>query len=336
MNTTLINQTLVNATGDLTQNVLNTTILGQNWLFPLIWTIAFVLAITRDWEKMKEVALPVSILLLINGVKISVVQIILLTIVFVIQCLSIETAGNLLKKIEIMPSKMLQYGQKVRYGSKMADYLEKSRRMRKAGMERFAATKSKQLYTKDKLTGEKRLLTTAELVGKIKEAKRIKDKDDVFLETTGKALGKRLKERKKEAQLYEDTFGRIAKKKEELSDKQLKGMLEYLRLKDISQKEQMGEWKKYGKEKEILAEKQLKGWDDFARRKFESQKQLAESMNMNIANMMKQKQELSDKVSKDMLNYFNLKKKEGKKIRKGMHWYASEKRKFQEDFFGGK
>lgn len=77
----------------------NTSIVNINWIVSIIFVIFTLLIITRDVNKWKTLALPVTILWHIIGIKPSFILYAITGIIFIVNILSIELIGNILEVI---------------------------------------------------------------------------------------------------------------------------------------------------------------------------------------------------------------------------------------------
>lgn len=80
----------------LKESIVNTSPFGLDWLLPTFLIIIICVTITRDINKWKIMAFPVSILLGIIGLWTAPVIIILLALVFAVETISTQTIGNVI------------------------------------------------------------------------------------------------------------------------------------------------------------------------------------------------------------------------------------------------
>lgn len=99
---------------ELISNVFTrTTVFGIDWIIPTIVIILTLIIITRDVNKWKTLALPVSAAWYIIGLKTSPVILVGAGLVMIMELISIETLGNLLDTVTEKAG-----GKEIRLGSK--------------------------------------------------------------------------------------------------------------------------------------------------------------------------------------------------------------------------
>lgn len=82
-----------------------TTIFGLEWILSLILTLLTLLILTREYNKWRELALPVMIIWHIVGITPNLLMYLGAGIIYVIDKVSIQTLGSVISAIKITPKR---------------------------------------------------------------------------------------------------------------------------------------------------------------------------------------------------------------------------------------
>jgi hypothetical protein len=113
-------------TGLLNDIFTNTTVFNVEWLFSIIFVVMTLAIITRDVEKWRILALPVTIMWHIVGIKPSMILYIFVGILFVLEAFSMQVAGNVVGTVQEMFTGKERTEDKVKkqvFNKKFAGYL---------------------------------------------------------------------------------------------------------------------------------------------------------------------------------------------------------------------
>lgn len=99
-----LNSTVTAGENFFQNTVNNIQLFSVDWLLGLVITIVILLLITRNVSKWSEWAFPISVMLLVAGLRISIIQIVGTAIMFAVAVMNRNSLGDFIDSLPVMSS----------------------------------------------------------------------------------------------------------------------------------------------------------------------------------------------------------------------------------------